>query len=217
MMGFQQPDGPMASFYERRILPGLLTCACRSPAIMRQREKVVPLARGRVLELGIGGGLNLAFYDVDKVESVTGIDPSQELRARALEAPRDPGLKLEVEAGTAEALAFADQSFDSVVCTFTLCSVADSAKALSEARRVLKPGGRLFFCEHGLSPDPAIARWQRRLDPLWSRLAGGCHLNRPVAETIERAGFHLVGLEQAYLPKTPRIAGWNEWGVAQPT
>ena len=207
----------MASFYERRILPGLLTCACGSPGIMRQREKVVPLAHGRVLELGIGGGLNLAFYDVNKVESVTGIDPSPELRALALEAPRAPALKLEVKAGTAESLPFADQSFDSVVCTFTLCSVADSTKALSEARRVLKPGGRFFFCEHGLSPEPAIARWQRRWDPLWSRLAGGCHLNRPVAETIERAGFRLTEVQKAYLPKTPRIAGWNEWGSAQPS
>lgn len=206
----------MASYYERRILPGLLTCACGSPGIMRQRAKIVPLARGRVLELGIGGGLNLAFYDVNKVESVTGIDPSPELRALALTAPRDPDLRLEVEAGTAEALPFADQSFDSVVCTFTLCSVADSAKALSEARRVLEPGGTFLFCEHGLSPEPAIARWQRRLDPLWSRLAGGCHLNRPVAETVEGASFRLTSLEKAYLPKTPRIAGWNEWGSAQP-
>ena len=215
-MTSHHPGALMASYYERRILPGLLTCACGSPGIMRQRAKIVPQARGRVLELGIGGGLNLAFYDVNKVESVTGIDPSPELRALALTAPRDPELRLDVEAGTAEALPFADQSFDSVVCTFTLCSVADSAKALSEARRVLKPGGTFFFCEHGLSPEPAIARWQRRLDPLWSRLAGGCHLNRPVAETVEGAKFRLTSLEKAYLPKTPRIAGWNEWGSAQP-
>ncbi|MDP1875127.1 class I SAM-dependent methyltransferase [Phenylobacterium sp.] len=206
----------MANFYERRILPSLLTCACGSPAIMRQRARVVPQAEGRVLELGVGGGLNLAFYDPTKVESVTGIDPSPELRARALEAPRDAALKVSVEAGEAENLPFPDQSFDSVVCTFTLCSVGDPGKALAEARRVLKPTGRFLFCEHGLSPEPEVARWQRRLDPLWSRLAGGCHLNRPVAQTLIAAGFRLGSLEKAYLPKTPKIAGWNEWGAAQP-
>lgn len=205
----------MASFYERHILPSLLTCACGSPGIMRQRARIVPQAHGRVLELGIGGGLNLAYYDPAKVESVTGIDPSSELRARALAAPHDPSLKVAVEAGEAEALPFADHSFDCVVCTFTLCSVSDPSKALAEAKRVLKPGGQFLFCEHGLSPEPEVARWQQRLDPVWSRLAGGCHLNRPVSQTLLGAGFRLDVLEKAYLPKTPRIAGWNEWGAAQ--
>ena len=206
----------MASFYERRILPGLLTCACGSPGIMRQRARIVPQAFGEVLELGVGGGLNLAFYDSAKVTQVTGIDPSAELRGIALTAPRAPELKVSVEAGTAEALPFADHSFDSVVCTFTLCSVSEPAKALAEARRVLRPGGQFLFCEHGLSPEPEVARWQRRLDPLWSRLAGGCHLNRPVSATVAAAGFRLGSIEKAYLPKTPRFAGWNEWGAAQP-
>jgi ubiquinone/menaquinone biosynthesis C-methylase UbiE len=206
----------MASFYERRILPGLLTCACRSPAMMRQRTRVVPLAHGEVLELGVGGGLNLAFYDPAKVTRVTGIDPSPELRDIALDAPRDPGLDVSIVAGAAETLPFPDHSFDSVVCTFTLCSVSDAGQALREVARVLKPGGQFYFCEHGLSPEPDIARWQRRLDPLWSRLAGGCHLNRPVSQTLIQAGYRLGSVERAYLPKTPRIAGWNEWGAAQP-
>lgn len=183
---------------------------------MRQRARIVPEAQGEVLELGVGGGLNLAFYDPGKVKRVIGIDPSPELRDIARAAPRPPGLHVSVEAGTAEALPFPDHSFDSIVCTFTLCSVSDPARALAEARRVLKPGGRFYFCEHGLSPEPGVARWQRRLDPLWSRLAGGCHLNRPVGETLTRAGFRLDALETAYLPKTPKIAGWNEWGAAQP-
>lgn len=204
----------MASFYERNILPPLLKCACSAPPIAKQRAKIVPQARGRVLELGIGMGLNLAFYDGANVKSVTGVDPAPELRAIAKAAPKPDGLAVEVEAGTAEALPFADKSFDDVVCTYTLCSVHTPAQALSEARRVLKPGGRFLFCEHGLSPEPGVAKWQRRIDPLWSRLFGGCHITRPVAETLQAAGFRLDCHEAMYLPKTPKIAGWNEWGVA---
>lgn len=204
----------MASFYERNILPRLLTCACASPPMMKQRAKVVPLAQGRVLELGIGMGLNLAFYDPSRVTSVSGVDPAAELRAQAQAAPRDPRLDVSVIDGTAEALPFDDASFDDVVCTFTLCSVHTPAKALAEARRVLKPGGRLLFCEHGLAPDPDVAKWQRRIEPVWKRIAGGCHLTRPVAAAIVASGFTLRSVETFYLPGTPRIAGWNEWGSA---
>lgn len=204
----------MTSFYDRKILPRLLTCACTSPPMMKQRAKIVPLATGKVLELGIGMGLNLAFYDPAKVSAVVGVDPSPELRALAQAAPRPEGLKVEVDKGTAEALPFESGSFDTVVCTFTLCSVHNPAAALAEARRVLKPGGRFLFCEHGLAPDPDVAKWQRFWDPLWSRMAGGCHLTRPVASAIAAAGLKLQGVETMYVPGTPRIAGWNEWGTA---
>ena len=206
----------MASFYDRVILPRLLTCACSSSPIMRQRAKIVPRASGRVLELGIGMGLNLSYYDPEKVSSVTGVDPAPELRAAALAAPRDPRLAIEVEDGTAEALPFDDASFDSVVCTFTLCSVHTPPAALAEARRVLKPGGRLFYCEHGLAPDAGVAKWQRRIEPVWKRIAGGCHLTRPVAASIAAAGFKLQQVDSMYVPKSPKIAAWNEWGVAVP-
>jgi SAM-dependent methyltransferase len=206
----------MASFYDRHILPRFLKCACSAPPIARQRAKIVPKAEGRVLELGIGMGLNLPFYDPAKVESVVGVDPTPELRAIAEAAPRDPRLSVKVEPGTAEALPFEDKSFDCVVCTFTLCSVHTPQKALAEARRVLKPGGRFLYCEHGLSPDPGVAKWQRRIEPVWKRLAGGCHLTRPVSSAIEAAGFRLGPHESMYLPKTPHFAGWNEWGVATP-
>ena len=204
----------MASLYDRFVLPRLLKCACSAPPIARQRQKIVPGAAGRVLELGIGMGLNLPFYDPAKVQSVTGVDPAAELRAIAKAAPRDPRLSVTVEDGTAEALPFADASFDCVVCTFTLCSVADPARALGEARRVLKPGGRFLFCEHGLSPEPDVARWQRRIEPIWKRIAGGCHLTRPVASAIEGAGFKVRQVETMYVPSTPKIAAWNEWGAA---
>jgi ubiquinone/menaquinone biosynthesis C-methylase UbiE len=206
----------MASFYDRFILPRLLTSACSSSPVMRQRAKIVPRASGRVLELGVGMGLNLGYYDPAKVTSVTGVDPAAELRAAALAAPRDPRLNLVVEDGKAEALPFEDASFDSVVCTFTHCSVHGPQAALAEARRVLKPGGRLFYCEHGLAPDAGVAKWQRRIEPVWKRIAGGCHLTRPISTAIAAAGFALGPVESMYVPKTPKIAAWNEWGEATP-
>ena len=206
----------MDSLYGRFVLPRLLACACSSPPVMKQRAKIVPLAQGRVLELGIGLGLNLALYDPAKVESVTGVDPAPQLRAAAEIAPRDPRLKVRVEDGTAEALPFEDKSFNTVVCTFTLCSVHTPAGALAEARRVLKPGGTFLFCEHGLAPDPGVAKWQRRIEPIWKRIAGGCHLTRPVASAIQAAGFKLGRVDTMYVPSAPRFAGWNEWGAATP-
>lgn len=204
----------MTSLYDRFVLPKLLKCACSSKPVMKQRAKVVPRAEGKVLELGIGMGLNLALYDADKVTSVTGVDPAAELRAVAKAAPRDPRLTVTVEDGTAEALPFEAASFDCVVCTFTLCSVQTPAKALSEARRVLKPGGRLLFCEHGLAPDPGVAKWQRRVEPVWKAIAGGCHLTRPITTAIKAAGFKVERRDSMYIPGTPRIAGWSEWGEA---
>ena len=206
----------MASLYERYILPKFLTCACASPPIMKQRAKVVPLASGKVLELGIGLGLNLVHYDASKVQSVTGVDPAAELRALALAAPRPEGLSVTVDRGTAEALPFEDASFDCVVCTFTLCSVHTPSAALQQARRVLKPGGRLLYCEHGLSSEPSVAKWQRRIEPVWKAIAGGCHLTRPVTSAIAASGFRIDWSDSMFLPGTPKIAGWSEWGQATP-
>lgn len=205
----------MASFYDRHILPHVIGCACGSGPIRRQRAKVVPLARGRVLELGIGGGLNLAFYDPSRVDSVTGVDPSEGLRRKALNAPRPAGLRVEVLDGEAEALPFEDGTFDTVVCTFTLCSVRSPQATLAEARRVLRPDGRFLYAEHGLSPDPGVARWQRRIEPVWKPLAGGCHLTRPVLATIAASGFELIDPACMYLPSTPHVLGWSEWGEAR--
>jgi len=205
----------MTSFYDRHIMPRLIGCACAAGPIMKQRAKVVPKAEGRVLELGVGGGLNLAFYDPAKVSSVTGVDPSVELRTLANAAPRADGLAVEILDGVGEALPFEAGSFDTVVCTFTLCTVHTPEATLAEARRVLKPGGTFLFCEHGAAPDAGVSRWQGRVEPVWKRLAGGCHLTRPIAASVAKAGFALDWTESMYLPNTPRIFGWNEWGAAR--
>jgi ubiquinone/menaquinone biosynthesis C-methylase UbiE len=202
------------SFYERQVVPWLIGCACSAKPIAAQRAKVVPRASGRVLELGMGGGLNLPFYDPAKVGQVQGVDPSEALRRKAEAAATRAAFAVQVIDGRAETLPFEPAAFDTVVCTFTLCSVQDPAAALAEARRVLKPGGQLLFCEHGLSPDEGVARWQRRIEPVWKRIAGGCHLTRPVSASIAAAGFRLDQVQTMYLVGAPRWAGWNEWGVA---
>jgi ubiquinone/menaquinone biosynthesis C-methylase UbiE len=206
----------MASLYERYVVPWVINCACGTSPIQHQRAKVVPFARGRVLELGMGSGLNLPFYDAGKVTQLEAVEPSDRLRKMAQTAAERSGLPTHVVDGRAEALPFDDASFDTVVCTYTLCSVQDPAAVLAQARRVLKPGGRFVFCEHGLSPDPDVVKWQRRIEPAWKVIAGGCHLTRPVASAIEAAGFRVTNRDTMYLPKTPRWAGWNEWGEATP-
>ena len=206
----------MASFYERAILPSLISCACGGPAITKMRQKVTPLAAGRVLELGIGAGANLRFYDPARVSAVLAVEPSEALRQRARVAERPHDLEVTVLNGAAEALPFDDREFDTVVCTFTLCSVTSPEASLAEARRVLKRDGALLFCEHGLSPDEGVARWQTRLEPMWKRLAGGCHLTRRVAPVIAESGFRIEHSDARYMRGAPKFAGWCEWGSARP-
>ena len=181
---------------------------------MRDRAKVVPLASGDVLELGCGAP-NLDFYNWENVHSLSGVDPSPELLNGAKLALAKKGLKADFVPGVAEALPFTNGSFDCVVTTFTLCSVQDPVAALAEARRVLKPGGRLLFVEHGRAPDHSAALWQGRIEPLWKRIAGGCHLTRPVTQAISDAGFVCDVPQGHYMKRTPKWLGWVEWGEAR--
>jgi ubiquinone/menaquinone biosynthesis C-methylase UbiE len=204
----------MVSWWDQNIVPRLIGCACSQPQIMKHRALVVPKAHGDVLELGAGGGINAAFYDARKVRTLAGIDPSPALINQARNAWAKMSFTAQIHAGLAEALPFDDAHFDTVVTTFTLCSVDDPGKALSEARRVLRPGGTLLFLEHGAAPDARPARWQKRMEPLWRKIAGNCHLTRPVGSTIGRAGFTMNERHSHYLPKTPQFLGWIEWGEA---
>lgn len=182
------------SLWAKYVLPRLVEAACRGPAIEEERARIVPRAHGAVLEIGVGSGLNLRHYDPKRVERVVGIDPSAELLARAQERARHGTLPVELVTAPAEALPFADETFDSALVTYSLCSVDDPMRALAEVRRVLRPGGELYFVEHGLSDERATQRWQRRLTPAWSFVGGGCHLDRDVARELRDAGFALPEL-----------------------
>lgn len=204
----------MNGWWDRHAVPRLIGCACTQPAVMRDRVKVVPRASGDILELGCGGGTNLQFYDWSQVRTLSGVDPSPELLGRAQDALLRSGRRANFANGIAEALPFENSSFDSVVTTFTLCSVQDPTAALSEVRRVLRPGGRLIFLEHGKAPDPAAANWQNRIEPVWKHIAGGCHLTRPVTGAISDAGFVCDAPQGHYMKRTPKWLGWVEWGEA---
>jgi ubiquinone/menaquinone biosynthesis C-methylase UbiE len=198
-------------FYDRHILPRLIDLAMRSRVLDRHRRQAAALARGFVLEIGVGSGPNLALYG-PAVERVCAIDPSPELLRLAGERSAKAPVPVSLTRAAAEHLPFPDAVFDTVVTTWTLCSVADPARALVEARRVLKPGGRLVFVEHGLAPEPGVARWQRGLTPCWKHIAGGCHLDRGIDDLIRAAGFRVDALETGYIkgpkPWTFLYYGW---------
>jgi ubiquinone/menaquinone biosynthesis C-methylase UbiE len=202
------------SFYEDRILPHLINCACGNRAVARQRKKVVPLARGRVLEVGMGSALNLPFYDRGQVELIWGLEPSSGMRRKAEKNIEQTDIDVRWLDLPGEQIPLDDHSVDSIVLTFTLCTIPDPGAALAQMRRVLKPGGQLLFCEHGEAPDAEVQRWQNRINPWWRPIAGGCNLNRPIDRLINSSGFHIDHLETGYLPKTPRFAGYNYWGHA---
>lgn len=203
------------SLYERYILPRMLDLACNVRPIRKQREKVVPRARGCVLEIGMGSGLNLAHYDMTRVDSLIGLDPSEELRRLAERRARQANLDVKWLGLEAERIPLEDASVDSIVMTYTLCTIRDTSAALAEMRRVLKPGGDLYFSEHGRAPNESVARLQARLSPYWRRFAGGCELDKDIAILLRGAGFDLVELDSMYVPKTPRVLGYTFWGCAR--
>ncbi|MGN6501223.1 MAG: class I SAM-dependent methyltransferase [Tsuneonella sp.] len=205
----------LGRFYDQRILPRVITYCCGQEEIGELRAKVVPLAEGSVLELGCGGGLNQQYYDAARVTAFAGVDPSAALLDQARRSAQAKGWDTDIRQGVGEALPFGDDSFDTVVCTYTLCSVSDHARTISEMRRVLKPGGRLLFLEHGRAPDPAPRKWQGRIEPVWKHLAGNCHLTRQIGPALGGGGFSVEPLGQQYLAKAPRWAGWMEWGIAR--
>lgn len=202
------------SFYEEHILPHLIGLACGAPQIMKQRALLVPRAEGRVLEVGFGAGPNLSFYDPAKVDRVFALEPSEGMRRKAARAVAATRVDVELIDLPGEEIPLDDDSVDTVVLTYTACTIPDVDAALAQMRRVLKPGGRLLFSEHGHAPDPGVAKWQRRIEPIWKPIAGGCHLTRKPDALIEAAGFKIEDLTADYLPKSPKFASFNYAGSA---
>lgn len=200
--------------YEKWILPRLVDATMRNKEAMRYRSQIVPHARGTVLEIGVGSGLNLPFYG-HGVEQLYGLDPSEELLAMARKKSRAIAIPIEFLAYPGEEIPLDDKCIDTVVTTWTLCSIPDPVKALREMRRVLKPGGILLFAEHGLAPEARVQGWQQFLNPLWSRITGGCNLNRKMDRLIQTSGFRIVDLKTEYA-KGPRALSYIYSGYAQP-
>lgn len=203
------------NFYQSVCEPALVSFACSLKPIARQREKIVPLASGRVLEIGFGSGHNLPYYDPSRVTALLALEPSEGMRARAKKRLAASPLRVEMLGLEAEQIPLDAASVDSIVMTYTLCTIQDAPRALAEMRRVLKPEGRLFFTEHGLAPDEGVARWQNRLNGAWRSIAGGCNMNRDIAGLIASAGFAFDSRSTMYLPGTPKILGFNVWGAAR--
>ena len=201
------------NWYDRHILPWLIDFACGLPMVQARRRSLVPQANGRVLEIGMGTGRNLPFYDRSRLTQLVGVDPALQMHRLARRRSARAGIEIDLVGLSAERLPLPDDSFDTVVCTYTLCSIPDPVAALREVRRVLKPGGHFLFCEHGRSPDPAMARWQNRIQPCWMPLAGGCHLDRDVPALLCEAGLH-AQVEQGYI-SGPRVLTYHYWGQAQ--
>ena len=202
------------SLYEKYVLPKFLNCACGSKPVSYQRKKVVPLAEGKVLEIGIGSGLNLPFYDKTKIDEIWGLDPSEELSLMAKQVANEESMEVKFISSGAEDIPLPDNYFDSVLITYTMCTIPEVQRANQEIRRVLKDNGKMIFCEHGEAPDQNIRKWQSRINPFWGKLAGGCNINRKIPSLIQESGFDIIQMEEMYLPNTPKIAGYNYWGFA---
>lgn len=203
-------------FYDRHIVPVLINAACAAKPFRYQRAKIVPQAAGRVLEVGAGSGHNIAFFDSAKVESLTCVEPSEALLKKAREAAKAAPFPVSHLHAGVENMQIEEASVDTVLLTYTLCTIPDAPGALRAIRRALKPGGALLFCEHGHAPDEGVANWQDRINPVWRAIAGGCNLNRRIPALIEEAGFKIDKVETMYLPSTPKVFGYNYWGAARP-
>jgi len=201
--------------YSRYILPHVIDCACGTRPIQKQRAKVAARVEGEVLELGFGSGRNVPFLDAAKIKRLIAVEPEAGMRALSQKAASGAPFPIEVRGETAETLSLAPGSIDTLFVTYTLCTIPDPVSALAAARAFLKPGGKLVFCEHGRAPDAKVARTQAAIEPFWKRIAGGCHLARDIPRIVADAGFRIETLDEMYLPRTPRFAGYNYWGEAR--
>ncbi len=202
------------TWYEEKVLPRLINLACGTKPNRKQREKIVPRASGDVLEIGIGSGLNLPFYDRDKVRHIWGLEPSAGMRRLANKAIARSDLDVELIDLPGEEIPLDDDSVDTVLVTYTLCTIPEVTEALYGMRRVLKPAGRLLFCEHGKAPDSGVQKWQDRLNPAWKKVAGGCNMNRDIVAIVQEAGFLVEDDNRMYIPGLKPLT-YNYWGAAR--
>ncbi len=199
--------------YQRYVLPHLINCACGSGDVKKRRSKLLPGAYGRILDVGFGSGHNLEFFSASKVDFVWALEPSQGMRQKAASNVDKTSFQVRWLVEEAEHISLKDDEVDTVVMTYTLCTIPDWKAALREVRRVLKPGGQLLFIEHGASPDPTVLRQQQFINPVWKRFAGGCNLQRPIPDLIRSSGFSFSELDEAY-GKGPQFAAYTYWGAA---
>jgi len=202
------------SWYDDRVLPTLTNLACATKPTRKQREKLVPLASGDILEIGFGSGLNLPFYNRDQVKTLRGLEPSAGMLRLAEKRISDSGINVDLIELPGEEIPLASDSIDTVLVTYTLCTIPDVLGALEGMRRVLKPGGQLLYCEHGKAPDSHVQQWQGRLNPAWKKLSGGCNMNRDIPELLKQAGFSIVDDNRMYIPGI-RALSYNYWGSAK--
>lgn len=203
-------------FYSKHILPSLINLTCKTSSLTKQREKVIPFASGNILEIGVGTGLNLPFYNSRNILKLTAIDPYEETwQKREIDISK-LDYKFEFVKASAEELPFKNNTFDTIVITYSLCTIPDVDKALREMSRVLKQDGTLIFCEHGVAPDKKVSATQDFINPIWKPLSGGCNLNRNIPELIEKNGFTIQDLKSMYIPGW-KFASYNFWGSAKKT
>ena len=201
-------------FYRKLVIPRLTDLAMRNRELGPYRERVIGAAEGRVLEIGVGSGLNLARYP-PAVHELLALEPDPSLITMARNRPSHGNRPVRFLEASAEQIPLENGSVDTVISTWTMCSIPKIGRALEEARRILRPGGRLLFVEHGLSPETGVRKWQNRLDPLWLRVSGGCHLNRPIESLITAAGFGLDRLQTGYM-RGPKLMTFMYEGIARP-
>ena len=200
--------------YENYVLPKMLDCCCSTKPISYQRKKIVPEASGTILEIGIGSGLNIPYYQKSKINKVIGLDPSEQLCKMAKKTADDNNFSIDFLVNGAEEIELPSNSIDTILLTYTLCSIPEPYIALKEIMRVMKSDGRILFCEHGIAPDEVVQKWQNRINPLWGKLFGGCNINRDIPNILKNGGFKINSLDKMYLPSTPKIVGYNYWGEA---
>tara|TARA_Y100000768_G_scaffold388609_1_gene385574 strand:- start:2316 stop:2939 length:624 start_codon:yes stop_codon:yes gene_type:complete len=200
--------------YEKYVLPKLLDTCCSTKPINYQRNKVVPNASGTVLEIGIGTGLNIPYYNLSNINKIYGLDPSEELCDLALKNANHYEVEIDFLINGAEEIKLKSKSIDTVLITYTLCSISELKESLKEIKRVMKSDATIEFCEHGIAPDLKVTKWQNRVNPLWGKIFGGCNINRDIPNILSKSGFKIYNLEQMYLPSTPKIVGYNYWGTA---